>query len=80
MKTYLADNHISFLQHSERKSQIVKSLNWTINGIMFRYLMKKNTWRYIDILQGIVSKYNVSDNRSIKMDLKDVSKNKETQV
>ena len=47
---------------------------------MFRYFKKKNTRRYIDILQDIASKYNVSYYRSIKMAPKDVSKDKETQV
>ena len=34
---------------------------------MFRYFTKKNTRRYIDILQDIASKYNASYHRSIKM-------------
>ena len=47
---------------------------------MFRYFTKKNTRKYIYILQAIVSKYNVSYHRSIKMAPKDVRKDKETQV
>ena len=47
---------------------------------MFRYFTKKNTRRYIDILQDIASKYNASYDRSIKMAPKDVDKDKETQV
>ena len=47
---------------------------------MFRYFTKKNTSRYIDILQDIASKYNASYHRSIKMATKDVNKDKETQV
>ena len=41
---------------------------------------KKNKWRYIDILQAIVSKYKASYHRSITKVPKDVSKYKETQV
>ena len=76
MKTYLANNNIKlFATHSERKAQIAERLNRTIKGIMFRYFTKKNTRRYIDILQD-----NASYHRSIKMALKDVNKDKETQV
>ena len=81
MKTYLEDNNIKlFAIHSERKAQIVERSNRTIERIMFRYLTKENTTRYIDIRQDIASKYNASYNRSIKMATKCVNKDKETQV
>ena len=81
MKTYLADNNIKlFATHSEQKAQIVERLNRTIKKIMFRYVIKKNTSKYIDILQDSASKYNASYHRSIKMGPKDVSRDKETQV
>ena len=67
-KTYLSNNNFKlFAKHSERKAQIVERLNRTTKGIMFRYFTKKNTRRYIDILQDIASKYNASYHRSIKM-------------
>ena len=47
---------------------------------MLRYFTKKNTRRYIDVLQDIASKYNASYHRSIKVTPKDVHKDKETQV
>ena len=47
---------------------------------MFQYFTKRNTERYIDILQDIASKYNASYHKSIKMATKDVIKDKETQV
>ena len=47
---------------------------------MFRYFTKKNARRYIDTLQDIVSKYNASYHKSIKMAPKNVNKDKETQV
>ena len=47
---------------------------------MFRYFTKRNTERYIDILQDIASKCNASYHKSIKMATKDVNKDKETQV
>ena len=81
MKTYLADNNIKpFATHSERKAQIVARLNPTIKGIIFRYFTKKNTKRYIDILQDIALKYNASYHRSTKMAPKNVNEDKETQV
>ena len=68
VKTYLAKNNTKlFATHSERKAQIVERLNRTIKGIMFRYFKKKNTRRYIKIIQDIASKYNASYYRSIKM-------------
>ena len=75
---YLADNNIKlFATHSEPKAQIVETLNRTITGITLRYLTKKNTRRYIDILQAISLKYNASYNKSIKMFPEDVNKDKE---
>ena len=47
---------------------------------MFWQFTKKNTRRYIDILQDIASKYNTSYHRSIKIVPKDVNKDKETQA
>ena len=47
---------------------------------MFQYFTKKNTRRYIDIFQVIALKYNASYHERIKMDSKDVNKDKETQV
>ena len=81
VKTYLADNNIKlFATHNERNAKIVERLNQSIKAIMFWYFKKKNTRRYIDILQDIASKYNASCKRSIKMVPKDVSKDSETQV
>ena len=48
---------------------------------MFRYFTKKNTERYIDILQDIASKCcNSSYHRNVKMTPKDVKKDNDTQV
>ena len=66
------------MQHVVNKMQIVERINGTIKGIIFRYFTKKNTGRYIDILQAIASKFNALDHRSIKMAPKDVNKDKET--
>ena len=69
-----------FATHSERKAQIVERLNQIIKGIGLQYFIKKNTRRYIDILQDIASKCNASHHRSTKMAPKDVCKDNETQV
>ena len=48
---------------------------------MFRYFTKKNTERYIDILQDIASKCcSSSCHRNVKMAPKDVNKDNDTQV
>ena len=81
VKTYLADKNIKlFSTHSEQKSQTVERLNRTIKRVMFRYFIKKNRRRYIDISQAIASEYNAYYHRSVKMAPKDVNKDKETQV
>ena len=81
VKVYVADNNFKlFATHSEPKAQIVERLNRTIKEIMFWYFPKKNTKRYIDTLQNIVSKYSASYHRSIKIAPKDVSNDSETQI
>ena len=68
------------MQHLVNEKQIMEKINGTIKGIIFRYFTKKNTGRYIDILQAIASKFNTRYHRSIKMAPKDVNKGKETQA
>ena len=72
MKTYLADSNIKLsATQNEQKVQIVEKLNRTIKGILFRYFAKKNTRRYIDILEDIAYAYY---RRSIKWLLKMLGK------
>ena len=69
-----------FFTHSEKKASIVERVNRTLKGIMFKYLTRHNTNRYIDILQQLASKYNRSYHRSIKMSPSEVNKENAIQV
>ena len=68
VKSLLAERNIKlFTTNSERKASIVERLNRTLKGIMFRYMTHTNQRRYIDVLPQLVSKYNNTYHRSIKM-------------
>src|SRR5206468_3643467 len=49
------------------KASVVERFNRTLKGSMWRYLTHSLSGRYIDILQQLVSSYNNTYHRSIKM-------------
>ena len=63
-----------FFTFSERKASIVERFNRTFKSLMFKYFTKHNTYRYVDILQALVERYNNSYHRSIKMKPRDVTR------
>ncbi|XP_066912835.1 uncharacterized protein [Clytia hemisphaerica] len=63
-----------FFTYSERKASIVERFNRTFKNLMFKYFTKYNTYRYIDVLQDMVERYNNSYHRSIKMNPSEVTK------
>ena len=60
------------------KSSIVERVNKTLKGLKWLYFTSKNTRKYIDVLQKLVSRYNSAYHRSIKMAPKDVNKSNST--
>ena len=75
VKNMLKMNNIKlFYTNSERKASIVERLNRTFKGLMYKYFTKSNSYRYIDVLQDLVQRYNNSYHRAIKMKPKDVTK------
>ena len=56
-----------FTTNSERKASVVERLNRTLKGLMFKYFTKNDTRKYIDVLNELITKYNNSYHRSIKM-------------
>ena len=81
VKSLLSAKNIKlFTTNSERKASVVERLNRTMKSIMFKYFTKKNTRKYIDVLQDLVDRYNNSYHRSIKMCPSDVNKANESQV
>lgn len=56
------------------KASIVERFQRTLKSKMWRYFSHKNTYRYIDILQDLVSSYNHTRHSSIKMRPCDVNR------
>lgn len=72
-------NH--FTSNDDRiKCAIVERFNRTLKARMFRYFTAKGTRKYLDVLQDLVSAYNNSYHRSIKMRPIDVNIETEQQA
>lgn len=68
VKSLLASHNIKlFSVNSEKKAAIIERFNRTLQDILWRYFTKKKTWKYIDVLPKIVSKYNNKIHRTIGM-------------
>ena len=61
---------------NEEKSCVVERLNRTLKEAMWKYFSANNTYKYIDILQNFVNKYNNNFHESIKMTPVEASKKK----
>ena len=61
-------------------ASIVECFNRTIKGRMWQYLTAVNSKRYIDVLQDLITSYNNSYHRSIKMRPVDVSRENENKT
>ena len=55
-----------YITHSEVKASVIKRFNRTLKARMWRYFTENNTYRYVDVLQGMVTSYNASPHRSLK--------------
>ena len=65
---FLKDNGIKFFTtKSEKKASIVERFNRTLKTKMWKYFTAKNTLHYLDVLPELVSSYNSTYHRSIKM-------------
>jgi hypothetical protein len=64
----LADNDIKFYtsQNEDVKCAVVERFNRTLKSKMWQYFSYKNTNRYLDVLQDLMTAYNRSFHRSIK--------------
>ena len=61
---------------NEEKSCVVERLNRTLKEAMWKYFSANSTFKYIDILQTFVDKYNNTFHESIKMKPVEASKKK----
>lgn len=69
VQLFLKTNNINYYttNNPDIKASIVERFQRTLKMKMWRYFTHKNTYRYIDILQGLTHSYNHSVHRSIKM-------------
>lgn len=69
MQKFLKENDIRFrvARNPDIKASIVERFNRTLKERMWRYFTHKNTHRYIDVLQNVVSAYNHTRHSSTKM-------------
>jgi len=67
-KNYCMEYNITLIfSQSITKAALVERSQRTLQGIMFKFMDKHDTNRYIDDLQNIVSTYNSKSNRTLKM-------------
>lgn len=81
VKKYFSEQGITLYKvNSELKASTVERFNRTFKEKMYRYFTYTQKYRYIDILDDLVSAYNKSYHRSIKMAPEDVNKKNEHEV
>ena len=54
-----------YVTHNETKANYAERVIRTLKALMYRYFTYKQTYKYIDILQGLVYNYNHSPHRSL---------------
>ena len=52
---------------SENKAAVVERFNRMLKSRMWRYFTHNNTYRYVDVLQELVSGYNASPHKGVGM-------------
>jgi len=67
-------------ENDDIKASVVERFNRTLKGVMWRYLTHASTGRYIDVLAQLVSSYNNTYHRSIKMTPSEVTDQNESLV
>ena len=67
-------------ENDDIKAAVVERFNRTLKSVMWRYLTHTSSGRYIDVLPQLVSSYNNTYHRSIKMSPSEVNAHNETVV
>ena len=73
-------NIIYFTTHSEKQANYVEHFIKTLKSKLYRYMVEKNSARYIDILQKIVDSYNKTWHSGIRSEPVNVTKRNERQL
>ena len=78
----LADNGIKFYtsENEDIKCALVERLNRTLKTRMWRYFTHASTFRYLDILDGLLRAYNSSVHSAIKVAPSSVSKHNAKEI
>ena len=81
LQKFLRDNNIDFFTvNSGLKASVVERFNRTFKNKMYKYFTAKNTLTYINVLPQLVSSYNNTYHRSIKVKPSQVTKKNEAKV
>jgi hypothetical protein len=82
LRNYFLDNDINFYtsQNPDTKAAVAERVIRTLKSRLYRYFTKKQSWKYIGVLQNIADAYNKSKHRSIGMAPVDVTKENESLV
>ena len=73
VQDYLKDNAIHHIaSESDQKAAMVERFNRTLKTRMWRYFTANNTYRYIDVLEELLTGYNHARHRTIGMAPADV--------
>jgi hypothetical protein len=81
VQNLLKNNDVKFFTtFSERKASVVERFNRTLKSTMFKYFTQFETRKYVNVLPDLVSRYNSSYHRSIKMRPIDMNKENELTV
>ena len=73
-------NIVHFVTHNEKQANYVEHFIKTLKSRLNRYMIEKNTHRYIDVLQKIVTSYNHSWHSGIRSEPVNVNKQNEKQL
>ena len=71
---------IFFTAKSDKKAAIAERVIRTLKEKMYRFMHEKHTKRYVDVLQDLVSSYNNTYHKSIKMAPAEVTEEQEGEV
>ena len=73
-------NIVHFVTHNEKQANYVERFIKTLKSHISRYMIEKNTRRYIDVLQKIVTSYNHTWHSGIRSEPVNVNKQNEKQL
>ena len=67
VKTYLREQgiHVFYTQNSQIKSNYAERVKQILKSKNYHYFMENDTYKYIDVLQKLVSSYNRSSTESL---------------